>query len=115
VNNTLKVSLGTFARSGVEANLGPDVPAGVRLALADYVRRIDSGAHPVGPPKFDLDGLGAASAASFELPVDAHTLAVLKREAMREGASVGAIAAHSVLLYLAELDRLSPPNATRAA
>jgi hypothetical protein len=112
VNSTLKVSLGTFARSGIEANLGPDVPAGVQLALADYVRRIDSGVCPVGLPKFDL---GDVSAASFELPVDAHTLAVLKREAMRAGASVDEIAAHSVLLYLAELDRLSPPNATRAA
>ena len=115
MNSTLKVTLGTFARSGVEASMGPDVPAGIQAALGEYVRRIDSGVRPIGFPGFARGAAEAGSATSFELPVDEHTLAVLEREAARRGASVGEIATHAVLLYLAELDRLTPPGSSWAA
>jgi hypothetical protein len=115
VNNTLKVALGPFARSAVEANTGSDVPAGIQAALDEYVRRIESGVRPIGLPRLASEAAGAASDDFLELPVDEHTFAVLEREAALQGASPGEIAAHAVLLYLAELDRLSPPNASRAA
>ena len=95
--------------------MGRDVPAGIQTALDEYVRRIDSGVPPIGLPGLAREAPGATSAVSFDLPVDEHTLAVLTREAAREGASVSEIAAHSVLLYLADLDRLTPPGSSWAA
>jgi hypothetical protein len=115
VNCTLKVFLGTFVHSGIEANIGPDVPAGIQTALSEYVRRVESGVRPIGLPRFPREAPGASSAVCFDLPVDEHTLAVLEREAARQRASVSEIAAHSVLLYLADLDRLTPPGSSWAA
>jgi hypothetical protein len=115
VKGTVRVDLGTFARDGIEANLGPDLPAGIQAALDEYVRRIESGVRPIGLPRFAQGLRGGTSGTSFELPVDERTLAVLEREAARQGASVCEVAAHSVLLYLAELDRLTPPGSHRAA
>ena len=43
----------------------------------------------------------------IESTLDSQTEAVLRREAMRYGTDVDAIAAHSVMIYLAELDFLS--------
>jgi hypothetical protein len=114
VKSTVRIALGTFAWSGVEAYLGSDLRAGAQAALSDYVRRVDAGSPPIGFPAFGLS-TATDSAVSFDLPVDAHTLAVLEREATRQGATVSQIAAHSVLLYLAELDRLTPPESNRAA
>lgn len=111
----MKISVGTFVHSGIEANLGPDVAAGIQAALGEYVRRIESGVQPIGLPKFPIEAPEPASAVSFDLPVDEHTLAVLEREAARQRASVSEIAAHSVLLYLADLDRLTPPGTSWAA
>lgn len=95
--------------------MGPDVPAGIQIAVGEYVRRIESGVQSIGLPRFAGEAPEASSAVSFDLLVDEHTLAVLTREAARQGASVSEIAAHSVLLYLADLDRLTPPGSTWAA
>lgn len=110
----MRVALGTFACTGVEENLGSDVPAGVGAALAEYVRLVESGVRPIGIPHFAADASVQGPATSFDLAVDEHTLAVLEREARRQGASVGEVIAHSVLLYLAEVDRLTPPGSRRA-
>lgn len=105
----MKVALGTFACNGIEARLGVDLSAGVRAALNDFTQRIDGGRLPVGIPA--LGGEPPAEPAyAVDLPVDEHTWDVLQREAARQGATVGQLATHSVLLYLAELDRLTPPE-----
>lgn len=107
--NIVKVALGTFACRGIEAHLGVDLSSGVRAALNDFTQRIDSGGRPLSIPAM---GGGHAPEPTYavDLPVDEHTWAVLRREARRLGATVSELATHSVLLYLAELDRLSPPD-----
>jgi hypothetical protein len=40
--------------------------------------------------------------------VDGETWEALEREAARQGATASELAAHSVLVYLAEIDRLTP-------
>ena len=110
---TVKFALGTFACNGIEAFLDSDIPTGVRAALGDFTRRLESDQPPVailrpsersvGEPVLDLD-----------LAVDERTWGLLEREAVRQGATVSELANHSVLVYLAELDRRTPPHGAAA-
>jgi hypothetical protein len=111
----VKVALGTFACNGIEACLNSDLPTGVRAALSDFVQRVDAGRPPQSVP-VGLPGSQASEPArSLDLPVDDHVWDVLESEATRQGASVSQLAAHSVLVYLAELDRLTPPGGAAIA
>jgi len=101
----MRVSLGKFACSGIEAHLGEDIPAGVRAALSHYVRKLKAGRGPLDPPTF-LDLTPAEPQATFDLSVDAETEAVLGQEAARQGTTLSQLASHTVMVYLAELDFL---------
>lgn len=105
----MKISLGTFACMGVEAHLGSDLAVGVREALAEYTRRIDSESPPLAMPRFAARPVRPAK--DFDLPIDEQTWEVLEREAARQGTTASELATHSVLLYLAEVDRLTPLSA----
>lgn len=48
----MKASLGAFARTEIEAAVGPDLGEGVERAVAHYRRRIGEGDPPPGPPRF---------------------------------------------------------------
>jgi hypothetical protein len=102
----MKISLGTFACMGVEAHLGSDLSAGVRAALADYIRRLGSDSPPLGV--LQLADQAVSPVEVLDLPVSEETSAALEREALRQSTTVSELAAHSVLLYLAEIDRLTP-------
>jgi hypothetical protein len=109
VVRNVKVALGKFVCDGIEVSLDSDIPAGVRAALSDFTRRIEAGRPPIGLPP--LSGAAVPEPAlSLDLPVDEDTWRILEREAARQGATVNELATHSVLLYLAELDRLTPPG-----
>jgi hypothetical protein len=110
---TMKVALGTFARNGIEALLGVDLASGVRAALNDFTQRIDSGRPPLALPQMVGEGAAGGSPA-VDLDLDDHTWLVLRREAARQGASVAQLTTHAVLVYLAELDRLTPPDGVAA-
>lgn len=110
----MKVPLGTFACNGIEACLDSDIAAGVRAALNDFIQRLESGRPPIDLPKAPLEPVSAKPATAVDLSLDERTWQLLRREARRQGATVGQIAAHSVLLYLAELDRLTPPDGAAA-
>ena len=105
--------MSTFACRGVEAYLDSDVAAGVEKALSDYMRRLDSERAPVGIPCFQLDST-PQTAIAVDLPVDERTWTALRLEAAKQGTTVSQLATHSVLVYLAELDRLTPPDGTAA-
>ncbi len=110
----MKITLGTFACKGIETSLGADVVTGVRTALADYARRIESGPPPAGLPPFASGAAEPAPAQSLELSLDEKTWATLAREAARQGTTLSRLAAHTVLVYLAEFDRLTPPGGAAA-
>ncbi|HEX5711809.1 MAG TPA: hypothetical protein VFX85_00680 [Solirubrobacterales bacterium] len=112
----MRVSLGKFACSGIEAHLGEDIPAGVRTALSHYARKLKAGRGPLAPPTF-LGDLTPPGATTFDLAVDPETEAVLDREAKRQGTTLSQLAAHTVMVYLAELDFLgiSPRSGVGAA
>ena len=114
VVRTVKVDLGTFACNGIETYLDADLAAGVRAALSDFTERLEAGRLPVSVP----DALGNAGptepAIALDLPLDERTWHLLAHEAGRQGTTIDQLASHSVLVYLAELDRLTPPNGATA-
>lgn len=96
---------------GVEAHLGSDLALGVREALANYTRQLDSESPPPEIPRFAAGALAARPVRALDIPLDEETWEVLEREAARQGATASELAAHSVLVYLAEIDRLTPVSA----
>jgi hypothetical protein len=103
----MKVALGKFACSGIETHLGPDIPAGVRKALFHYTGKLKTGRRPVSFPRFLSDRGQPEAALAFDLAVDPETEAMLEREALRQRTTTSQLVAHSVLVYLAELEFLA--------
>jgi hypothetical protein len=111
----MKVTLGPFAQSGIEYQLGADLTEAVETAIDHYTGKLRSGRRPIPPPQVFGSGVSpdfgtgtsTPAGAELDLALDSETEAMLRREAMRYGTDVEAIAAHSVMVYLAELDFLS--------
>ena len=102
----MKVALGKLACSGIETHLGDDIPTGTRKALFHYARKLKAGRRPTAPPRFLNDMAPPEPAVAFDLTVDPETEAVLEQEALRQRTTIGQLAAHTVLVYLAELEFL---------
>jgi len=111
----VKVLLGRFACNGIESYLDSDIASGVRAALSDFTARLESGRSPLGVPRAPLEAVSAEPAVAVDLSLDERTWQLLQREARRQDTTVDQLAAHSVLLYLADLDRLSPPDTAATA
>lgn len=109
---SMKVSLSTLARRGIESELGPDIAATARAALAHYTRRLESGRPPVAPPRF-LVYPARGDEDALELKLDPEIEAMLEREAAKHGTDLDALVTHSVLVYLAEFDFLDNAPAPR--
>jgi hypothetical protein len=109
----MRIALGKLACSGIEAHLGDDIAAGTRKALFHYTRKLKSGRRPLPSPAFLACDARREPAIAFDLSVDPETEAMIEREALRQRTTTKCLAAHSVLVYLAELDFLSAPSAVR--
>jgi hypothetical protein len=110
----VKVPLGTLACNGIEAHLGADIRAAVRAALADFTQRLEPGRAPFDLPRASVAPVSTEPATVLDLSVDERTWQLLQREARRQNTTVARLAAHSVLVHLAELERLKPPSSARA-
>lgn len=102
----MQVAVGPFTRQGIEERLGPDLPAAVEIALLYYVGKLRSGRGAPGFPSFLQGAEFEPPAAEIELNVGPEVEEVLSAEAERQHTTVDRLAAHSIFLYLAELDRL---------
>jgi hypothetical protein len=116
----MKVTLGQFARTGIESQLGTDLTAAVETAIRHYTGKLTYGRPPQPFPQF----LGTDVSQDFgthsesenqaeivlDLALDFQTEALLRREAMKYDTDFGAIATHAVMVYLAELDFLTAPS-----
>jgi hypothetical protein len=105
--------LDRFARSVVEAHLGRDVAAGVRVALWHYCTRRGAQGdrlkweRPEFPCFLSDDGVGS-SGDELELTLDPGIEATLQREALaNNGISPERLVVHAVFVYLADLDRVA--------
>ncbi len=102
----MRVELGKFACSGIEAQMGDDIPAGTRKAMFHYARKLKAGRRPLAPPRFLAAEEPPEPEMAFDLTVDPETEAMLEQEALRQRTTLSQLAAHTVLVYLAELEFL---------
>jgi hypothetical protein len=100
----MRVALGTFAKSALEMQVGPDIPMAINTALVYHVDKLDSGCATVRFPKFVSPSVPGRS--QVEVEVDERVEAALRSDAGRQGVSPTDLAGHAVLVYLAELDRV---------
>ncbi len=105
----MKIALGTFARSGIESQLGSDVRGAVQAALCHYAGKLKSGRPPIAPPRF-LPEQPLRANDALDLAVDSETEELLEHEAAKLGTDLNRLASHSVMVYLAELDFLAAPS-----
>jgi hypothetical protein len=105
----MRVALDIFARSGIETHLGQDIVAGVRAALRHYTRRLSCEAEELpGFPRFrhELIPDPQLRGTELELSIDPAVETVLAHEAREfPGVTVEQMAAHAVMVYLADMDR----------
>ena len=103
----MKVALGKFACSGSKPISGDDIAAGVRDGAVPLRPQAEGRAAGRRAPALPRPTRRRRSRRStFDLTVDAETEAVLEQEARRQGTTMSQLAAHSVLVYLAELEFL---------
>lgn len=100
----VNVELGKLACSGLEGHFGADVAGGARKALLHYAYKLRAGRGPVAAPRF-LQSQSIPHL-QFDLTLDRETEAVLEQEARRQRTTMSRLAAHAVLVYLAELEFL---------
>jgi hypothetical protein len=93
--------------------LGPDLSTGVASAVSHYIHRLESGTGPIGIPQFCAAHVARDSDVDVDLDLDEETRVPLQLEAERQGATVDRLAAHAVLVYLADLDRTLPIRSQR--
>jgi hypothetical protein len=103
----VEIHIGQFARAGIEAQLGPDIPAGIQAALSHYTARLAAGRAPVGFPSFRRETIAEPTGSDLELAVDPSVERTLHREGQRQKASLEQLVTHAVFVYLADLDALS--------
>jgi hypothetical protein len=105
----MKVTLCTFTRTQAETALGPDLPAAVSTALLYYADKLRSGWAPLSPPRFIASDRRRADGEAVEINLAPAVEETLVGEAARHGIDLDALATHSLLVYLAELDFLGAP------
>jgi hypothetical protein len=110
----MQVAVGPFTRQGIEDRLGPDLPAGVEIALLYYVGKLRSGRGAPDLPSFLQNAGIEAPVTEVELNVGPEVEELLAAEVERRHTTVDRLAAHSVFLYLAELDRLEAEDRAAA-
>jgi hypothetical protein len=96
---------------GVEAHLGSDLSTGVHAALAEYTRQLGSDSPPLAIPRLARECPSAQPAKVIDLPLNEQTVELLECEAARQRTTVSALVSHSVLVYLADIDRMTPAGA----
>jgi hypothetical protein len=106
----MKVALGELARSGIESELNSSMADAVNAALEHYRGKLESGRPPLAPPRFARQRPLGEAETVVDLSVDPETEAILEREARAQGIDLDRLAAHTVLVYLAELDFLTSPG-----
>jgi hypothetical protein len=124
----MRVVVGPLAKSGLESRVGSNLPAAINAALVYYVGKLSSGRGPAKFPKFlpvqgEVPGDAQSSTEvpaeenprpEVEVEVDERIEAALFADAERQGVSPSELAGHAILVYLAELDLIGEPEASRA-
>jgi hypothetical protein len=105
----MKVVISPFALWGIQAQVGSDMGAGIETAVVHYARRLKSKTPPLPLPKFRLadcdEDRREQDGRVFHIAVDNETEKILRREAFRRGASLDCLVDHTIMVFLADLER----------
>jgi hypothetical protein len=101
----IAVTLGSFAREGVEDHFGSDVAAGVRAAVRSFTRRLSTGCPPRFPSYPDAF-VRSGGGAGVEVEVETRDEIALSGFARNRGVGMRDLVRHAVLVYLADLEAL---------
>lgn len=96
----MRVSLGTFAYSCIEARFGEDVDATVEAALDRYADRIESGTQDLPMPIFWFGRAVTEAQFDIDIDVDSRKRRLLEVEARRQELTIEQLLTHAVFLYL---------------
>lgn len=100
----MKLVLGKFALTGIEALSGRDLPAGLQRALRHYVSR-ERSTVALGELERRFLEQQVKCGDHLELALDTEIEEALERRAHEQGGvTVEQLAAHAVLAYLADRD-----------
>jgi hypothetical protein len=102
----MEISLGNFACTSIRERIGPDLKAAAETALFHYVIKLRLGRPPIAVPQGLIPESVEEPEAILDLKVDSDTERLLEHEAERQGTTLNKLAAHSIFVYLAELDLL---------
>jgi hypothetical protein len=97
----MRVSLGTFACSCIEARFGGSLVATVDAALGDFADRCETGSGSPPVPRFWLEQGPTGKTIDFDISVDRRVRPILEREALRQGLPIERLLTHAVFVYLA--------------
>jgi len=106
----MRVPLGAMACAGVRAHLGGDMAAAAEKSVFHYASRLAAGRRPAQIPGFLTDEPLPDPVLVVEVALAPDLEELMEREAERQGVSLERLAAHAVLVYLAELDFLNAPG-----
>lgn len=104
----MQVGLGPFAKRGLEDRLGPDLQAGVEVALLYFLGKQRSNRGVPDFPSFLQNERFEDPVARFDLDFGPDVEGMLAGEAKRRHITVDRLIAHCVFIYLAEFDRVEP-------
>lgn len=109
----MKVIVGPFALWGMQAQAGSNPGAGIETAVVHYIRRLKSSKPPSEVPPFRQDSDLQSDRTDqegrvFHLVVERGTEAVLEQEASRQGTSLDRLVDHSIMVFLADMERAEP-------
>jgi hypothetical protein len=102
----MKVALGTFVCSCLEAQFGPDIARGVvASAMRHYDRRLRSSTRPLPVPAFTrVDSYYGEPLVEMDLALEPAVCESLQQEARRQAVDLSRLFNHAVFVYLADME-----------
>jgi hypothetical protein len=96
----LRVSLGTFACSCIEARFGEDIGTAVETALDRYADRIESRTRDLPMPLFWFGRDTSEAQVELDVQVDSRKRRLFEVEARRQDLTIEQLLTHAVFLCL---------------
>lgn len=110
----MRVSLGTFACSCIEARFGRDISGVVEAALNRYADRIESRTPDLPMPFFWFGRAITEAQTELDIQIDSRKRRLFEAEAHRQGLAIEQLLTHAVFLYLGDISTPQIDSSTAA-
>lgn len=110
----VRVSLGTFACSCIEARFGGDADAAIEAALDRYADRIEAHAEDLPVPHFWLEREETEALVERDVQLDSRRCRLFEGEARERDLTLEQLLTHAVFLHLGNFPASQPDPAAAA-